>query len=262
MRNKAAMKKVGWLNLLLIVFLFPQMLPAEEEKEGSGKIKYEISGTLSSHYMWRGLRLSEDGVFQPSATIGSKGFSANLWANYQFDPHRWTEVDFTGAYSGEKGKINYDLGFVHYGVNKGEDSDEIYGGIAHSNILTPSFRVYVDVNAGKGAYLQAGLEPSIKLKKEVSLNLKASAGYVLKNSYMGLTDGGREFSNFYDADFQASLTVPLGKKLSLEPMLGFSTALSRNAQEAIRNFSSSPNKRTLYGGATLTFSLGGSQSQN
>jgi hypothetical protein len=262
MRTYVDMKRAWLFNLLLlIVFLFPQISPAEEKKEGD-KVEFEASGVFSSHYMWRGLRLSEGGVFQPSLTAGYKGFSANIWANYQFDPNRWSEVDFTGAYSGEKGKFNYELGFVHYGVNEGLDSDEIYGSIGRSNILNPSFKVYVDVNDGKGAYLQAGLEPSIQLKKEISLNFKAFIGYVLKNSYMGLTDGGREFSNFYNADFQTSLTIPLGEKLSLEPMLGFSAALSKNAQEAVRNSSFSRNDRTLYGGATLTFSLGGSQSED
>jgi hypothetical protein len=236
------------LFLLAVVLLLPQVLWA-------GGAEFEASGSLLSHYIWRGLRLSEGGVFQPSVTVGAKGFSANLWANYQFDPKSWTEVDFTGAYAGQKGKVNFEAGFIHYGVNEGLDSDEIYGSVGHSDILNPSFKMYVDVNAGKGSYLQAGLEPSIPLGKDFSLNFKAFAGYVLKNSYMGLNDDGREFSNFYNADFQASLTIPLSKRFSLEPMLGYSTALSRNARQAIKNDSVSSHGETLYGGATLTFSL-------
>ena len=242
------MKSHGLLFLLAVVLLLPQALWA-------GGVEFEASGSLLSHYMWRGLRLSEGGVFQPSVTVGAKGFSANLWANYQFDPRSWTELDFTGAYAGKKEKINFEAGFVHYGVYKGLDSDEIYGGVGHSDILNPSFKIYVDVNAGKGSYLQAGLEPSIPLGKDFSLNFKAFAGYVLKNSYMGLNDDGREFSNFYNADFQASLTIPLSKGFSLEPMLGYSTALSWNARQAIKNDSVSSHGETLYGGATLTFSL-------
>jgi hypothetical protein len=236
------------LFLFAVVLLLPQALWA-------GDVEFEASGSFLSHYMWRGLRLAEGGVFQPSVTVGAKGFSANLWANYQFDPERWTELDFTGAYAGEKGKINYEVGFIHYGVYEGLDSDEIYGGVGHSDILNPSLKIYVDVNAGKGAYLEAGLAPSIPLGNEFSLNFKAYAGYVLKNSYMGLNDDEREFSNFYHADFQSSLTVPLGKGFSLEPMLGYATALSRNAQQAIRNSSVSSRCETLYGGVTLSFSL-------
>jgi uncharacterized protein (TIGR02001 family) len=239
--------------LLLGVLLFPQVVSAQDEEEKG--VKIEASGSFLSHYMWRGIRLSEGGVFQPSLTIERKGFSANIWANYQFDPKRWTEVDFTGAYAGEKRKIAYEIGFVHYGVNEGLDSDEIYGSIGHSDILNPTFKTYIDVNAGKGAYFQAGFEPSIPLKKEISLNFKAYIGYVLKNSYMGVTDGGREFSNLYNADFQASLTIPLGKKVGLEPMVGYSTALSRNAREAVKNSSVSPEEETFYGGATLLFHL-------
>jgi hypothetical protein len=241
-------KRNGLLLLLAVTVLLPTTLLA-------GDIEYEASGAVLSHYMWRGLRLSEGGVFQPSVTIGAKGFSANVWANYQFDPHDWTEVDFTTSYAGEKAKFNYEIGFVHYGVYDDVDSDEIYGSFGHSDILNPSLKVYADVNYGKGAYLQAGIEPSIPLGKEVTLNFKAFAGYVLKDSYMGVNDGGFEFSNFYNADFQTSLTIPLGKKFSLEPMIGYSTALSRNARQAIKNDSVSSRGETLYGGATLTFSL-------
>jgi len=70
-----------------------------------------------------------------------------------------------------------------------------------------------------------------------------------------LNDEDREFSNFYNADFQVSLTMPLGKGFSLEPMIGYSAALSRNARQAIKNGSVSSDGETLYGGATLTFSL-------
>jgi uncharacterized protein (TIGR02001 family) len=242
------------LVLLFSILLLPQLLPAAEAEEEKGTA-FEASGAFLSHYMWRGIRLSEDGVFQPSLTIGRKGFSANIWANYQFDPKHWTEVDFTGAYAGEKGKINYEVGFIHYALNEGEDSDEIYGSIGHSNLLNPSLKFYADVNAGKGGYLQAGIEPSISLKKDFALNFKAYVGYVLKNSYMGLNDGGREFSNFYNADLQASMTIPLKKGFSLEPMIGFSKALSRNAQQSIKAGSVSPEDQTFYGGATLSFSL-------
>ena len=242
------MKSQALFLLLLVVLWIPQTLTA-------GDLEYEASGSVFSHYMWRGMQLSENGVLQPSLTVGSKGFSANLWANYQFDPNRWTEVDFTGAYSGENGNINYEIGFIHYGVLEGLDSDEIYGSVGHSDALNPSFKAFFDVNAGKGAYLQAGLEPTIPLGKDISLNIRAFAGYVLKNSYMGLNDEGREFSNFYNADFQTSLTIPLGKRFSLEPLLGYSTSLSRNARQAIISTSVSPHGDTLYGGATLTFSL-------
>jgi hypothetical protein len=151
--------------------------------------------------------------------------------------------------------INYEVGLIHYGVNEGLDSDEIYGSIGHSSFMAPSLKVYADVNAGKGAYLQAGLEPSIPLGKDIALNLKACAGYVLKNSYMRLNDGGREFSNFYNADFQASLTIPLKRGFSFESMIGISTGLSRNSRQAIINASVAPKADTADGGAMLIFGL-------
>jgi hypothetical protein len=72
---------------------------------------------------------------------------------------------------------------------------------------------------------------------------------------MGTNDEGREFSNFYNADFMTSLTLPLGKGFSLEPMFGYSTSLSQNARQAIKSSSVGEGGETFYGGATLTFSF-------
>jgi len=242
------MKNPNLYVILLALFLVPQALIAQDTG-------FELSGAVLSHYMWRGMRLSEGGVFQPSVTVSDKGFSLNLWANYQFDPRRWSEADITAAYTKEKEKYSYEVGYIHYGVNEGPDSDEIYTGVSHDDAFKPSLYIYRDVNYGKGSYIQVGLEPAIPLGKKAALNLKAHAGYVLKNAYMGTTDDGKDFSNFYSADFQTSLTLPLGKRVTFEPMLGYSTALSRNARQAIKGSSVAPRGETLYGGATLTLSL-------
>jgi hypothetical protein len=221
----------------------------------AGDVEFEASGAILSHYMWRGQRLSEGGVFQPSLTAGYKGFSANIWGNRSFKQDQTNEVDFTVSYAGEKDKYNYEFGFIHYGVIDNVDSDELYTSLGYSNALNPNIKVYFDVNNGKGAYFQAALEPSIPLGKEASLNFKTYIGYVVKNSYMGTNDEGREFSNFYNADFIISLTLPLGKGFSLEPMIGYSTSLSQNARQAIKSVSVGQAANTLYGGATLTFSF-------
>ena len=242
------MKNPNLYVLLLVLLMVPQALTAQD----SG---FEASAAALSHYMWRGLRLSENGVLQPSMTVSNKGFSLNLWANYQFDPHRWSEADFTASYATEKDKYRYEVGYIHYGVLNGPDSDEIFTGVSHTDAFHPSLQIYNDVNYGKGTYIQVGLEPSIPLGKKAAWTFKAHAGYVLKNSYMGTNDAGKEFSNFYSADFQTTLTLPLGKHLTLDPMLGYSTSLSRNARQAIKGSSVAPHGETLYGGATLTLSL-------
>lgn len=246
--------KNPWTRLLcfsgfIAIFLAPSLV--------AGDLEFEASSAFLSHYMWRGERLSKGGVIQPSLTVGYKGFSANAWGNYSFDRNgeNTDEVDFTASYAGEKNKINYEVGFIHYGVYNGVDSDEIYTSIGHSNFLNPTIKAYFDVNYGKGAYLQAGLEPSIPLGKEASLNFKTFVGYVIKNQYMGLNDAGREFANLFNADFITSLTLPLSRGFTLEPMIGYSTPLSQNARQAIKSASVGSGSETLYGGATLTFSF-------
>jgi hypothetical protein len=245
---KSSMRLLLCFGLILIA-LSPALL--------AGDLEFEASTAFLSHFMWRGIRFSEGGVFQPSLTVGYQGFSANIWGNYSFDRsgNNTHEIDFTASFAGKKDKIGYAVGVIHYGVYKDLDSDEIYTSLSHNNFLKPTFKAYFDVNKGKGAYLQVGLEPSVPLGKEASLNFKSYVGYVFKNGYMGVNDAGREFSNLYNAEFTTSLTLPLGKGFSLEPMVGYSTALSQNARQAIKNASVSPMGETLYGGATLTYSF-------
>lgn len=238
------------------VILFLAVLLLGVQATVAGDLEFEAGGGILSHYMWRGICFNEGGVFQPTATVGYKGFSANLWGNYAFDGGRLTEVDFTASYSKEVKKVTYEGGFIHYGVYKGLDSDELYGGLTFSNFLSPSIKAYIDVNAGKGAFLQAAIAPSVNLTKKVSLNFGANMGLVIQNSYMGLNDAGNEFTNLYNAEVTTSVTLPLSKHWRLEPMVGYTFGLSSDAKQAIRNYGVNGSSDTFYGGATLTFSLG------
>ena len=53
----------GLFLLMAVVLMLPHVLLG-------GDLEFEASGAGLSHYMWRGLRLSEGGVFQPSLTVG------------------------------------------------------------------------------------------------------------------------------------------------------------------------------------------------
>lgn len=86
------------------------MWGAEEKPSASADM------AIFSKYVWRGYELSDDSiVFQPSATVGYKGFSMNLWGNLDSDfddmdtvtndKTEWTETDLTLSYDTSFGPV-------------------------------------------------------------------------------------------------------------------------------------------------------------
>jgi len=85
---------------------------AEEDKPTG-----DATVAVLSKYVWRGQELSRNSVVvQPSATVGYKGFSVNVWGNLDTAPYysgtddisysnNWTETDVTLSYSKTIGLI-------------------------------------------------------------------------------------------------------------------------------------------------------------
>lgn len=218
-------------------------------------------GTLMSNYVWRGIRLSEGAVGQSSVTVEAKGLSLNLWGNYDFTLDKLNETDITFSYSRDINKLNLETGLIHYAIVGGHDSDELFLGVAANCPLQPSLKAYFDVNAGKGAFLQASVGHSFILSSRVTLDLRASMGMVFHDSFMGLPDTGEEFTGLNNAEILVSCPFKLSTGWVLKLQTGASTPLSRNARQAIVYGSvGQPGQRfcngtIVYGGATIAYAF-------
>lgn len=217
-------------------------------------------GTVMSNYVWRGSRLSEGPVYQFSGTVSAKGFSANVWGNYDFDSRKYNETDLTLSYSKDIKKFSLEAGFIHYAIVNSHDSDEVYAGFSFDVPLQPSFKAYFDVNAGKGAFLQPSIGHSVEISERASLDFTLNVGIAIKNGYMGVRDSDQEYAGLHNAELNISCPVKLSKHWNMKPQVGVTTPLSRAAREAIRNSSvwessDTFNGTTIYGGATLSYSF-------
>ena len=107
---------------------------------------------ILSQYIWRGFALSrQSAVLQPSLTVGYKGFSVNIWGNFDTSENapaaltprtgaNWNETDFTFGYTRDiyKGDfiktLTINLGGIYYAYDKvlypQGDSFELYYGLA------------------------------------------------------------------------------------------------------------------------------------
>ncbi len=219
-----------------------------------------------SLYIWRGWQLSKDSlVIQPSATIGYKGFSMNLWGNldtnqFNIDKANWNETDFTVSYERSFGPLNLGAGYIYYALDGLDDQQEFYLNIGGDILLAPTFSVYKDITKVDSWYFNLGISHSFQLPRKISLDLAASAGYYIINSRYTVTADGEEqvgnnYSAFHDGVVSASLNIPFAKYFTCTPLIAYSFPLSSDAKNMLKTDSPSNKASHLFGGVTLSLSF-------
>jgi uncharacterized protein (TIGR02001 family) len=243
-------KKVIKRILVAALLVAALALPAwAAETSTSGSV-----GVFSS-YVWRGITVHEDIAVQPTVGLTYGGFGANLWADWNADTDEHVETDLTLSYSFSIEKLSLGVGYIYYGLDGFNDTQEFYASAAYDILLSPSLALYWDFDEGEGAFLVASIGHSFELPHEIALKLGASASVNLENSVMGQDSDGEDFSNFYNGELSASLSIPIMEALSIEPKVAYSFSLSDDADNAIGSLSDGGDNDAFYGGATLGLSF-------
>lgn len=249
--------------VLAIVMLlgFAMSANAEVEKSASADVSF------MSNYVWRGLKLSEDWVIQPSVTFSIAGFSANLWANWDSDYEvggdrgELTETDYTLSYSfNPHEKVGVDVGYIYYGLEGIPDTQEFYAGVSLDVPLSPSATLYWDVDEGNGGFLVVSVGhsfalPNIGTVEGASVDLGASASVDFDNKVMGPGEDGNEFTGLYNGEITASVGLPIGQYITITPKIAYSFPLSNDAEAAMEAISFDMDKDVLYGGVNVSASF-------
>ena len=222
-----------------------------EETETSGYASVDVM----SNYVWRGQKLSNSWVVQPSVGITYAGFGANLWANYDTDLSEHNETDLTLNYNFSVDKFSFDAGYIYYALDGVDDTQEFYLSVGYDLLLSPTLTIYYDFDEGNGAFIVASIGHSFDLGKDIPLEVGASASYNINNKVMGLDKDGDDFSNFYNAELSSSVSIPITKVLSVTPKVAYSFPLSNDAEDAISSISDDGDKDIFYGGINLTLSF-------
>ena len=237
--------------------------PAEEEKPTG-----EFDVSVLSKYIWRGYELSRNSmVVQPSATIGYKGFSVNVWGNLDTHPYyagtqadksygsAWTETDLTLSYNKTFGIVNVGGGYIYYGLNSMNkdapdraDAQEIYLTVGLNTLLTPTLTAYREIDHYHNWYFLLGISHTFEFNKVVSLKLAASASYLLSEYAdaalfnAGAGYGGypkfdsnsqatdEKFNNFHDGTVSASLPLKVTSYITVTPTISYTFPLSNDAR--------------------------------
>lgn len=258
------MKKTGAAlaaAVMVLVGLFAGSSFAEEPK-----VSGFASVDVMSNYVWRGIKVSNSMVVQPSIGITYGDFAANIWANYDSDVPEWTsngktghgeitETDITLTYTKSINKLTLTGGYIFYAFEGYNDTQEFFVTAAYETLLSPALSVYYDFDEGNGAWVAASIGHTFSLPKSMSLKLGALASYNIENGIMGFDKDGSKFSNFYNAEVNAALTIPITKALSVAPKLAYSFAISNDAEVAMKGLANDGKHDILYGGVNLTLSF-------
>ncbi len=138
----------------------------------------------SSSYVWRGFQPNSSFSVQPNTWVKIDNLTVSSWMNIarRHVEHRpVTEHDLTIDYSATRGAFTWSAGWINYvfpEVETGRYSNELYAGFSHSSYLNPSFRVYQDVHAGTGTYVNVGVSHTYPVvSSKVTLMPSVALGY-------------------------------------------------------------------------------------
>ncbi len=263
-------KKLFMAVITALICTVVMVLPALAEEE---KPSADFSVAVLSDYIWRGQELSRDSVvIQPSMTISYMGFSTNIWGNQDTDPYtssgqddpaKWNETDFTLSYSKDFDLVSVEGGYIYYGLDGADDSQEFFLSLGMDTLLSPGLTIYKDCDTYPHWYLLFGISHSFGITEAVSLELSASASYLKSedaDDYPEINDSGAttgdKFNGFHDGIISASLPIPVAKYITVTPSLSYTFPLSSDASDEMKwRSKEGDDDNFVYGGVTLSMAF-------
>jgi hypothetical protein len=227
-------------------------------------IEVTTSGAMDfySKYIWRGIRLDNDPVLQPSFTVSVNGFSANAWGSYDLggdDNLSSNETDTTLSYAHTfenltvgnvaLSPVTITGGNIYYdfpGTNT--YTSELFAGVTYGSFLSPSVTYYYDYideskGGGDGNYVVLALAHSIPLVKDYGITMDLS-------SHVGFNSGDYIRGEGGDYLLKAGLTIPLTGNLKFVPSVNYSIPFGD-----LKSKDDGNQKQYVYGGAGLSLTF-------
>ena len=230
---------------------------AEKEEEKSVSAGADLC--FYDKYVWRGLILNDDPVFQPDVWFSYKGFTLNIWANmdltdFSNNKGEINEIDYTVEYSLKWEPFNLTAGVVHYSVPNTHlpSTSEVYGTAGYDVLLQPTLTVYYEFQQADGFYGELGVSHGFELPKfsesiAASLDLSAQVGLASKN--WNSFNYGADHTAFTNVLLTAGVKISAGDHLSVTPTINYSSVIDGALRSKVDK------DHALYWGVTISASL-------
>lgn len=255
---------------------------APEEEKPTASLGVDIL----SQYIWRGFALSrKSAVLQPSVTVGYKGFSVNVWGNFDTDENapwtltprtgaKWNETDFTFGYTREVYQgtwlksLSLSLGGIYYSYDgtlypQGDSFEITYGVTADFNYVVLALLANQEVMHYPGWLLTINLSRRFDLPwYGMTLDLGHNLLFLFSRDPAAypkrpLTDptSNEALNAPLAGQLYATLNIPVHKYVTISPKIGFWYALGGGSTELLRWGSWDGQQNHIYGGVNLTFAF-------
>jgi hypothetical protein len=231
---------------LLFTLVFISSLIAPLPVFSVEKIEVSASFDFCTDYVWRGLVINDDPVFQPSVTVtktaGQTGLLAfNVWGNYDFTDvygtkSKFSEIDLTASYSLSSGSLRLETGIIHYTFpnTASRATTEMYINAGYGLKVFPlafSLGIYYDFDEIDGFYLSAKIASYIPLISRLSLEMALLGGYGdtrYNRGYFSVSN-----PSFIDILFTADLTYKMTGSVSLAARGQYMSLLDSTLKDAV-----------------------------
>ena len=248
---------VGVFALALLGACTGSVAVAEESMDDRS---FSLEMTFSSRYVWRGINLVDDPVFQPSISATHRGFTLSIWGNMEMtnsndEVGEFTEIDYVFDYTWSWNELSLSAGAIHYQFpNVGPPTTtEVYGGVGLDVLLSPTLTVYQDVDQADGTYAALSLGHTfegawaISDGIRMSVDLSSSIGYGSSN----FTDFyyGSESVAFTDALISVGLPIAIVERWTITPSVSYSSLLDGGVRRGMDE------DDNVWGGLSLSFSF-------
>ena len=179
----------------------------------AGALDGRMDLTLQSAYVWRGMVLNDEPVFQPSLTVSGGGFSGSVWGNLNLTSDNGyrgeaSEIDYWLAYTLSGEDLDWTLTYYAYTFphTSGVSTQEVWANVTYKTApFSPSLTAIRDVNAIRGWYfLLTGSQDLGFLKT------RASDGLVLT---LNLGHGTKEYCRGYFPEIEHDGVTDYGARL-------------------------------------------------
>jgi hypothetical protein len=225
-----------------------------------------LDATFNGKYIWRGINLVDDPVFQPSVAFSYRGLTASVWGNMEltntntFPGHGdtagdFTEVDYILDYSWAWRGVNLSAGAIYYDFpnTSAPSTTELYGVVALDVLLAPSVTLYQDIDEADGTYVNFALghtfedvwQPSETVSMSVDLSGSVGLGSANFNSFYY----GVDQTAFTDVLVSLGLPLEIGERWTVTPSLNYSSLLDDDIRGGMSN------DGNLWFGTSLAFTF-------
>ena len=230
---------------ILLVMVMALSAAAQEEVADTDSISVSGTAGVYSHYVWRGMVISNEPIVIPRFSASYNGLTLDgcavvVMTDDIVDPYRIIKATWTAEYTIPVELLpmtDLSVGYLYHtyptmGMN---DTQEVFVKAAVDTILSPSAKVYWDVDEGGGLYCLAAIGHKVEigevLGQELALGLSASVGFGDEN-YNEFKFGAGTGSGFVDLLLGAAIPMDIGNGFTLTPSGKYMTVLDSDVRAA------------------------------